>query len=599
MKKLISVFIVMLLTTVSAMADQYCFWGYATSTMNRTLSTQTSGKGAIYVPAEVAQRYKGCTISKVRVSLFAKVSTLKVFVTDDLNAETYDVQGEKTSGVYRGQNDVTTTKAYTIGDEGFYVGYEYKGDAASMAVSNTYSDNGCWANLGDGWKNYATSEGQNCLCIDAEIHGASLPTDVKMVACNGGVGAVGQPFEINALVKNQGNSRINSMCVEYSIDGSDYVQANLTKVLLYAGADKTISVPVADNTYSLGLHDVKMRIVSINGKADDVTDNNDGEAQLNIMQQMPVKRMFVEEKTGVNCGFCPMGIAGFNAMEEEHPSSFVGVAVHCYDNYGPVAPTDYSAYVESLMTDGFPACSVQRMQPTKPSPDQLEIYWKAITSTVPDVTLEVESNLSSDKRYVEATTSLTPVVLKRGAEYKLGFILTEDNVSGYTQMNNYSGGTYGKMGGFENMGSYLSIDLQHVVRGTYGYEGIDESVPKALTVNKVETYTAKMEIPSTVSNRNNLNVVAILIDSSTGYVENAAIARVGSSSTTAIQCVDTDASVLPDVRIVDGTVKAEGFNGKLKVYNLNGEQVSPTGLPHGMYIIKGEGETPFAIRMAY
>lgn len=195
MKKLISALIVMLLTTVSSMADQYCFWGYATSTMNRTLSTQTSGKGAIYVPAEVAQRYKGCTISKVRVSLFAKVSTLKVFVTDDLNAETYDVQGEKTSGVYRGQNDVTTTKAYTIGDEGFYVGYEYKGDAASMAVSNTYSDNGCWANLGDGWKNYATSEGQNCLCIDAEIRGASLPTDVKMVACNGGVGAVGQPLK--------------------------------------------------------------------------------------------------------------------------------------------------------------------------------------------------------------------------------------------------------------------------------------------------------------------------------------------------------------------------------------------------------------------
>lgn len=599
MKKIITVLIVMLLTTVSAMADQYCFWGYATSTMNRTLSTQTTGKGAIYVPAEVAQHYKGCTISKVRVSLYAKVNTLKVFVTKDLNAETYDVQGEKTSSVYRGQNDVSTTKAFTIGDEGFYVGYEYTGDAASMAVSNTFSDNGCWANLGDGWKNYATSEGQNSLCIDAEIRGESLPTDVKMVACNGGVGAVGQPFEINALVKNQGYSRINNMCVEYSIDGSDYVQVNLSKVLLYAGADKTISVPVADNAYSLGLHDVKMRIVSINGKSDDITDNNDGEAQLNIMQQMPVKRMFVEEKTGINCGFCPMGIAGFNAMEEDHPSSFVGVAVHCYDNYGPVAPTDYSAYVEGLMTDGFPACSVQRMQPTKPSPDQLEIYWKAITSTVPDVMLEVESSLSSDKRYVEVTTSLTPVVLKRGAEYKLGFILTEDNVSGYTQINNYSGGTYGKMGGFENMGSYLSIDLQHVARGTYGYEGLDGSVPKELTVNKVETYTAKMEIPSTVYNRNNLNVVAILIDSSTGYVENAAIARVGTSSTTAIQSVNNGVSLIPDVRIVDGTVKVDGFNGQIKVYNLNGVQMPSTGLPHGMYIVRGEGETPFAIRLAY
>lgn len=599
MKKLITFLFALLLTVAGAKAEQYCFWGYGTATMNRTLSDQHSGKGAMYVPADVAQRYKGCTINKVRVSLFAKASKLKVFVTKDLNAAIYDIEGEKSSDLYRGKNDVSTSAKYTIDGEGFYVGYEYTGDNASMALSNTYSDNGCWADLGDGWKNYATTDGANCLCIDAEIRGEALPTDVSMMACNGGVAAQGQAFTLTALVKNQGYSRVNTMCVEYSIDGSDFAQANLSKVLLYAGADKTISVPVEAGDYALGLHDVKMRIASINGNADDVADNNEGEAKLNVMSYMPVKRMFVEEQTGINCGWCPMGIAGFEAMKESHPESFVGVAVHCYDSSGPLAPSDYSTFAQSLMPMGFPGCSVQRIYTTKPSPDQLETYWKAITATVPDVMLDVESRLSADNRYVEATTTLTPVTLRRGAEYKLGFVLTEDNVSGYYQANNYSGGNYGQMGGFENKSSYANIDLQHVARASYGYEGIDGSVPSDLTVNKTETYTAKIEIPSSVANRSNLNAVAILIDCSTGYIENAAVARVGSSSTTAISSTDNAVALHPDIRIIDGNVTAYGFEGRLKVYTLDGVQMPTTGLPHGMYIIKGEGEQPFAVRMAY
>ena len=132
MKKLMTLLFALLLASAGAKAEQYCFWGYSTATMNRTLSDQHSGKGAMYVPAEVAQRYKGCTISKVRVSLFAKASKLKVFGTKDLNAAAYDVQGEKSSEIYRGKNDVSTTAAYTIDGEGFYVGYEYTGDAASI-----------------------------------------------------------------------------------------------------------------------------------------------------------------------------------------------------------------------------------------------------------------------------------------------------------------------------------------------------------------------------------------------------------------------------------------------------------------------------------
>ena len=137
MKRLSLILMAVLMSVTVALADQYCFFGYGTTTQTGVLSEKTSAKCAIYIPAEVASRYKGCYINKVRVGLASRSTTLKVFITKDLNS--YDVTGSS-DAAYSGTTDVQTTEKFEIsGEEGFYVGYEVTGTAPIVAVSNVYN----------------------------------------------------------------------------------------------------------------------------------------------------------------------------------------------------------------------------------------------------------------------------------------------------------------------------------------------------------------------------------------------------------------------------------------------------------------------------
>lgn len=599
MKKLSLLLLVMLMSVTAALADQYCFFGYGTNTRVGVLTDNAKAKCAIYIPADVAARYKGCYINKVRVGLITKATSLKVFVTKDLNAAAYDVSGSTTTA-FAGTTDVQTTANYEIDGEGFYVGYEVESAAPSAAVTNVYNENGCWADLGDGWKNYAADPAvkANALSIDARISGAKVPVDANLIVANGTVAAEKAPYSISATVKNQGYSKITKLGLAYSIDGAEEQTVEISKLNILAGKDAVCSYTVPVNELALGVHSLKMRIVTVNGAEDEVADNNSGEALINVLTEVPGVRLFVEEQTGIDCGFCPRGIVGFKYMSENYPSRFVGVAVHCYDAKGPVAPSDYAGFIRNLCGDGFPGCTVMRQAPSQPSASNLETILKNLDGKIPDIKLEIEAKLSSDNKAVNATAIVTPVAELKGTRYKLGFILTEDDVNGYGQLNNFATGSYGECGGWEKKSSTVYEPLQHVARATYGYDGIEGSIPADAAINEVINYPVEIEIPSTVANASKLNAIAVVIDSATGYVVNAAEARVGENSVTSIASADAD-SVSPTVRIQNGNLVVEGFEGAVKVYTLDGTQVAPSGLARGIYVVKGEGAGQFVKRIAY
>lgn len=567
-----------LLSLNVAMADQYCFFGYGTSSQTSVLSSNTKAKAAIYVPAEVAARYKGCYINKVRVGLATKANTLTVFVTKSLDGE-YAAKGSTTTAFGGTTTDVAfdSNGKYEIDGEPFYVGYEIESDAPAVALSNLYNDNGCWADLGDGWKNYATDPDVKApvLCIDARISGAKVPVDANLISPNGSVAAVGVPFTIKAQVKNQGYSKITKLGLAYSINGEEEKEVELTKLSILAGKDAEVAYTLPENPYQIGVYDLKMRITTVNGAPDEVDDNNLGETTLNVLDFVPAKRLFVEEWTGIDCGYCPRGIVGFKTMHEEHPSQFVGIAVHCFDANGPVAPDEYkSFFVSRGVMSGFPGCYIQRQSPSQPSASNLETVYQNLSKITPNMRVEVESKLSADGKNVEATAFVTPLALKNGVRYKLGFVLTENDVTGYAQLNNFAGGVVGSMGGWENKGSYVYEPLQHVARAIYGLEGIDGSVPTELTVNKQEEYTVSIPVPSTVQNKANLTAVAFLVDATTGYVENAAEAVVGDNSVSGINAIQENAAAAEPV------------------YNLQGVKVLSDSklidtLPAGIYVVGG------------
>ena len=106
MKKTI-LFIALLLGLVSfetRAASGYCFWGYCGGKVTGEFGAKKSGKGAIYIPAEISKLYQGKTISVVKVGLAAMAKNVKVFITKDLNGENTIT---KTAGMlYNGWNEV-------------------------------------------------------------------------------------------------------------------------------------------------------------------------------------------------------------------------------------------------------------------------------------------------------------------------------------------------------------------------------------------------------------------------------------------------------------------------------------------------------------
>jgi hypothetical protein len=192
-------------------------------------------------------------------------------------------------------------------------------------------------------------------------------------------------------------------------------------------------------------------------------------------------------------------------------------------------------------------------------------------------------------------------------------VFTEDGVTGtangYAQVNAYSGGARGPMGGFENLPSPVPANLMtynHVARAIIGgFTGKAGSVPAANPAGSVMSYTSTYIVPSSY-NIDNMQAITMVIDNSTGRILNAESTAIPFVSTAAptLDKKAVSVSIAPNpvqdeatltinveetsdvqIRIVDafGRVVAE------RVYsNINGKQFMPFragNLANGMYTL--------------
>lgn len=571
-----------LLCCQPAMAAK-CYWGYCNSKVAAEFGSKTSAKAAIYIPAEIAQLYKGCTISTVKVGLAAK-SNVTVFITKDLNGDAVE---KKTAGsLYKGWNDVKLSNAYTIDGDGFYIGYSYDGDDNSLGVSSMYSENGCWADLGDGWKNYATEKGvyANAVAIQGLINGDNLPKDYWIYANSSFQVKRGDDFTLNFGIKNMSPYIGRQFKVGYSIDGSEETVSDFSTTL-GANNEKEFSIDLGKFNEN-GSHEVKLHLISVDGEQDAYAGNDETTLKLNVVNSVPIQRMVVEEGTGTWCQYCPKGIVAFDKMYEKYPDSFIGISVHKSD--GSLTTTTY----DNMKFSGYPRCFINRDLSYEPEPsfETFESLHNKTIGQAPVMDVDVQADFIDDsKTQISAKASTTFLAEHSGMKYRIAFVLTEDHIKGYTQANRFSGGST-PMGGFENMDYYASVDMDHVARMNYGYDGIEGSIPSSVSEGETTTYDAVLDIPDgsesgnpAVQSKDNLNIIALVINGSNGTIENAAEVRVG-KKTTAI--VDTQAKVAPDFSIDGDRINTKGFDGPVHVYNADGIEVANANLTPGLYIVK-------------
>lgn len=555
------------------------YWGYCNGVDPVAFGTKNTGKCAIYIPADVAQVYKGFTVSAVKYGLAAQASNVEVFITKDLNADPIVTKKATVSTIYKGWNEVALTTPYEIDGEGFYIGYSYSASAVSMGVTSTFSENACWADLGDGWKNYAVEKGESAkaLAIQARITGDNLPLDLMLYTEQKDIAVQkGEPCKFEFSVKNLSAVLLRNMQVGYSIDGGEETVCDL-KTTMGSNIDKSFTIE-HDGFDVVGNHTLKLRVVSINGKEDAYAPNSELVLGLNVKNSLPIQRIIVEEGTGTWCPNCPRGIVAVHKASEAFPDRFIGIAVHKQDalETNSYAELQFAAYPDSYINRNLKS-SVQ------PSFDAYKTAVNAVSEKVP--VMGVDANVKytdANKQKISVEAFTTFLSAHKGMNYRLSFVLLEDCVKGYTQANNYAGGSV-EMGGFEKLPNPATIDMDHVARMNYSYNGIEGSIPADVEAFETTRYTTTLDMPSTIQNPDNCDLVVLVLDANTGRIENGVKVELGKHTT---DIYDAEQLLIPDFSFQGDRLNVDGFSGSVRIFTTGGVEVANSNLAPGMYIVK-------------
>jgi hypothetical protein len=289
----------------------------------------------------------------------------------------------------------------------------------------------------------------------------------------------------------------------------------------------------------------------------------------------PLKKVVVEEETGTWCGFSPRGEVYHKKLAEKYPDTFIRIAIHYNDSME--CALYYSGV--SQFISGFPEALIDRAYYDDPA--NYDYYYKQIINAFTPASLSLNAVfLDETKKNIALTSKIVFNTKYDGnADFRIAFVVIENDVTGFTQNNAFSGGEYGIMGGFEKLPDPVPANqmiFQNVARGIFdSFNGISGSIPSSVNINEEIRYAYTLKLPVSVTNIYNSEIIALLIDNRTGQIKNAD--KVKLSDLTANETIR---SSNPDVRVgygnsqivVNVTTKSSGLI-KVKLFNIDGKMI--------------------------
>jgi hypothetical protein len=277
------------------------------------------------------------------------------------------------------------------------------------------------------------------------------------------------------------------------------------------------------------------------------------------------RKVVVEKGTATWCQYCVRSIVGFRTMYEKYPDNFIGIAMHDDDMYTP-------SYISMLwrISGGLPKATMNRKHEIDPNETALENYYqyeidKARARILMEATWEDEQQT---KAVIRTTTRFAQDM---DGEFRIAYAVTENNVGPYLQSNYYSGVGY-DMGGFEQEGSYVNMLHDHVARSISAVDGEPNSVPVNPQGSVDYEFTYTLSLPDNIDNKENIELIVLLINQTTGEIENADVKKFA----------DIQAFGTTDISQISATSSsAEAY------YDLYGRRYSEKPKQSGVYIHRG------------
>jgi thiol-disulfide isomerase/thioredoxin len=259
----------------------------------------------------------------------------------------------------------------------------------------------------------------------------------------------------------------------------------------------------------------------------------------------PVKKVIAEEATGTWCGYCPRGAVYLKSTAIKYPDSFIGIAVHGND---PMAVQNYLNGISTFIS-GYPSAVVDRKYVADPLKFE-SLYLSSLKDFTPASIALTGKFTDATKRVIQlTTTSVFNRNYPGNGTFKLAFIVTEDNVKDtaktYAQPNYFANNALGAMGGFEALPNPVpaaQMSYQEVGRWhSNPFAGVLASLPLRITKEQPIVYQASINVPANVKNIDEVSIIAILLDYSTGQIKNADRIKASTLSITAVEIPKTSA----------------------------------------------------------
>ena len=371
-------------------------------------------------------------------------------------------------------------------------------------------------------------------------------------------------------VTNLGSSTISNLTVDWN-DGTSHSQVINVSIAPFATLD--VTHPTALNYATAVEKTIAVNITAVNGGVDADVSNNTGSKLFNSLSQASPKKVVIEEGTGTWCQWCPRGAVAMDQMFQTHPNDFIGIAVHNGD------PMTVAAYDGGANFGGFPGCNVDRaLLDQSVSSSLFENYYQQRIGLAVPAALSMTITGTTNKTIVANATFRTVFA---SANYRLGVIIIEDNVTGtaasYNQSNAYSGGANGAMGGYESLPNPVpaaNMVYDHVGRALLGgYSGQANSIPTTITDGLAATYTFNYAIPST-SNSANMSAVAILIDNATGEIVNAEKTSLSAANVNELETIGLNVYPNPASGVLNVSFEANNADFVITLTDLQGRVIS-------------------------
>ncbi|MDE7161037.1 MAG: hypothetical protein K2O24_09415 [Muribaculaceae bacterium] len=277
------------------------------------------------------------------------------------------------------------------------------------------------------------------------------------------------------------------------------------------------------------------------------------------MAFMPKHRVLFEEATGTWCGNCPLGAYTVESMmkDEDMRDRVVPVSIHIPGNGNDYMINEY--YASMFAVNSAPMVRLERdvrpigfanadmlYDPSNPLTMAYAVRELSEKATLADISIEAwypDGIALNEADRMNVKVTVTPAVTL-GSNYAIGLVMTENNVflprnPAWMQENYFSGvDLESGLGGWTNLPKrVVNYRFQDVARGVWGYRGGAGSLPELLPMGVDQVFETPIDIPDTLLesgydenatvispaiNRENVVMVAYLIDTETNRVINAA-----------------------------------------------------------------------------